>query len=559
MAIGAAAAGFTSCGDDYEDYQWAPVPDGQEVYFARTLSSTITLSSLENSFSIPVMRIDGTEAISVSITATADDEETVLEAFTFPSTVNFAAGETETTINVTYDFDMIDFDNTQSITVKIADESVDNTYGLGTYSFKATCPAPWTSLGNGTFTEKWWFNTTSTVTFYQNDLDPTVFRVTNPFAKQNGSDEFFEFRLLQVGQTVYKVTITQPGLVAFDDFFLETHSSYNDDLYMMFPGRFTSMASEDKWSGNYVVSYQDNGLPAEIRLSPCYYMFNTGGWTNMLTAENVQIVFPGVQLLDTSVSVTYNGLFRSAEEESSVIASVTLGEDVELAKVAVVQGGDPSIGAKDVISGMVESVEVTESGIVKIPFDLDNIESRYSIVVVSYCDGEAKENAGAVFKYNPARPEKWNLIGKGTYKYEHYWEGDEEDLEIYQSENDPTRYKITKWSTDGGDLMFTMDANGKITVLEQETGEVDDTYGMVSIDELRNYTGDANEEQSYFENGVYHFNVVYYVGAGEFGAGFETFTLSKNTSKSRTNNSYRTNKTATLTHNYSLDTTTRLN
>ncbi|MDE6086378.1 MAG: hypothetical protein K2G40_08275, partial [Muribaculaceae bacterium] len=292
-------------------------------------------------------------------------------------------------------------------------------------------------------------------------------------------------------------------------------------------------ASEDNWLGNYVESYQDNGRPAVIKLSPCYYMFNTGGWTNMLFDENITLVFPGVQLSDTSISVTYFGLFKSKDEENSVIASVTLGEDVEYAKVAIVQGGDPNIGARDIISGAVESIEVTESGYVNIPFDIENEESRYSIVAVSYYEGEPKENAGAVFKYTPAIPEKWNLINTGTYTYEQFWEGEEEGLELYQSESDPTRYKITKWSEDGGDLLFTMDENGKITVLEQETGYVDSSYGMVSIDELSNYTGDPDDGQSYYKDGVYHFNVVYYVGAGEFGYGYETFTIDTTANKSR--------------------------
>ncbi len=549
MAIGAAAAGFTACGDDYEDYQWAPIPEGSEVYFSKNLSSTITLSSLENTFSIPVMRADGAQAGSYAITATAADEKTVMEAFTIPSTANFAAGETETDIVITYDFDKIDFDNPQSVTLTISEAGNDNTYGAASYSFKATIPAPWTEIGQGIVVEEWWTGgTSSKVTFYQNDIDPTSFRVTNPFAKSNGLDKdvYFEFRIIQAGETLKGVTVTRSDLVYFPDYQIGHHDSYDDDLFIMHPSRFTSLASEEKWVGSYVESYQGNGLPAVIKLSPCYYMFNNGGWTSMLTAENVTIVFPGIQLIDASIDVTYNGLFKSAEGESNVVVGVELGPDVESAELAVVKGCDPDAAVADIIAGKLETVTVTEAGEAMIPFDLNGDEGRYTIVAVSYNGDKAQESASSVFFYTPAKEEQWNLVGTGTYNYDLYWEGDEEGLELYQSESDPTLYKIAGWSADGGDLKFTVDADGKVTVLDQEIGETYGNYGMVYIGELADYTEDPEDGRSYFKDGVYHFSVAYYVGAGALGDAEETFVLDKG-EKARSMASSRTvNKNLTV-------------
>ena len=562
MAIGAVTTGFTACSDD-DDYEWAPLPEGQEVYFASNLSSTITLSSVENSFSIPLKRADATAAATVTISASADDENTVLDAFTIPTSVSFAAGEKETPINITYDFEKIDFDNTQSITLKLTDENIDGTYGATSFSFKATCPAPWTAIGTGTIVEKWWFEESFTVTFYQNDLNPNTFRVTNPFAKYNGlpSTEYFQFTIAQPGETIYGITLTKPDIVYYSDMMLEYYDYYDDDIYILFPGRFTSLQSETNYMGNYVVSYQDNGLPAEIRLSPAYYMFNTGGWTNMLSDENVQILFPGIKLIDASVEVTYNGMFKSVDDEQSVVASVTLGADVESAKVAIVAGGDPNAGVDAIIAGSVETITVTQSGEIKIPFDADNAEGRYSVVAVTYYDGEAQEGAGDVFTYVPANAEQWTLIGTGTYTYEHFWEGDDEGLELYQSESDPTRYKITHWGYDV-DFKFTMDEDGIITVADQETGEVVSSYGMSYVIEMIDYTGDDEDERSYYEDGVFNFNVVYYVSAGVFGYGFETFTLDTEAANSRAIKAHSPRKLSNklkIDRNFTLDKNIRLN
>ena len=63
MAIGAAAVGFTSCnGSEHDDYQWAPVPEGQEVYFASGMATNYTLLYEETSFTVPVSRMDKSQS-----------------------------------------------------------------------------------------------------------------------------------------------------------------------------------------------------------------------------------------------------------------------------------------------------------------------------------------------------------------------------------------------------------------------------------------------------------------------------------------------------------------
>lgn len=152
MAIGAAAAGFTACGDDYEDYQWAPVPDGQEVYFANNLATSYTIPVEETSFQVQVSRINTSSASTVAISAVAADDKTDLSAFDIPTSISFAAGAEYADITIGYDAEAIGPNNPQSITLSIADEASVTPYGLSSITIKASVPESWTYIGTGTYT-----------------------------------------------------------------------------------------------------------------------------------------------------------------------------------------------------------------------------------------------------------------------------------------------------------------------------------------------------------------------------------------------------------------------
>ena len=64
-----------------------------------------------------------------------------------------------------------------------------------------------------------------------------------------------------------------------------------------------------------------------------------------------------------------------------------------------------------------------------------------------------------------------------------------------------------------------------ILVEDQEIGYNHPSYGAVLVDDLVDYTGTSDYRKSSYKNGVFTFNVVYYVSAGIFGYGPETFAL----------------------------------
>ncbi len=524
----AAFFGLSACSDDDTIDRNYGV-DNDEVYFPASLPKTIELAIDANSFDVELRRVRTADAITVPIQVT--DESGL---FSIPSSVSFAAGADKATITVGYSIDDINFGDFKTVVLKIADENFTSPYGTSSYTFSAGMSEPWTSLGTGQYSDAFLFDGFYPAVIQQSDLDPTVFRVMNPYAKalvdygytQNaGPSEYVQFRILQPGEKVYDTTVTMENLVIFDTFRTGYYrEDYGGEIECFWPGRFTSYAAEDTWTHNYVKSYQDNGKPAVVQLAPYYYMNGIGGWNQTQNDGLITIVLPGVVLKDGSVTVTHTGFFHDTKDNVSVVADLELGADVEEAKVAIVQGTDGDAGANDVIGGIVESISVTASGEVKLPMPEDAEDGKYTIVAVTYFDGEAQEYDYATLTYTSGAKESWTQIATGTYTYVQFFEGDDEGLALYRSNDDPTRYKIADWGY-GVDFIFTMTDDGSVMVADQEIGYVHPSYGDVYVDDVVDFSGSTEYGVSSYADGVFTFNVVYYCGAGTFGNGPETFTI----------------------------------
>lgn len=122
----------------------------------------------------------------------------------------------------------------------------------------------------------------------------------------------------------------------------------------------------------------------------------------------------------------------------------------------------------------------------------------------------------------------WNLVGTGTYTYNVMYGEDVPDpgYELYQREDKPEIYKIPNWF-EGADFTFKWDSEtNKVLVTDQFSGYVHPSYGEVWVDEVSDYAGEEVEPSYYDpESKTFYFGLIYYVSAGSFGHGYETFTL----------------------------------
>lgn len=518
--VGVLAMASCSSSDDYE---MAEKLSGEQVYFPGTLAQKVILSSTENTYELPVMRVNTSGAVSVPLKVEYEGE-----ALTIPTSVNFADGQSEAVITIGYDADVLGFDNFESATITIGNDEYTTIYGAASFAGTFGIPAPWTSLGTATVHEEFWTGLTYGVEIQQNDIDPQTFRLIKPFpgADFEQASELLEFRIYKAGETLQGETLTQD--IVYWDYHcagMTYYANYDDIITLVWPGSFTKYPTQDAWTHNTVLAYQENGLPATVQFAPFYYMFSAGGWDYTQNDGMFTITFPGVVIKDYSVEVEYAGKYYDASDNVYAVANVSLGDDVAYAKAALCAGDDPSEIVNGLAAGAIEGVDAA-NGEIKLAMPEDAASGKYTIAVVSFDEnGEAQEYGESTFKYtNLSAPTvDWDLTKPmvGDYEYVQMWEGTDPGLTL--TPNGDGTFTISNWGY-GVDFTFTLNADNTITYDDFFTGYTHPDYGDVIMEDLGHYD---DEPAGYYEpsEGVFYFNTGYYVEAGYFGYGFETFTI----------------------------------
>ncbi len=409
---------WTACDDDIE-YTPAGSEGVDGVYFPAQQPSDFTLQSDGSSFDVLVNRGNSDAAVSVDLLVEADSA--TLAVLTFPESVSFGAGVSQTAITVTYDPARLEYDKEMAFTIKLVGDVA--YYGNIEFNGVAVFPAPWESLGMGSYDDNFFFEETYEVEIQQNKENPSQFRLVYPYhegleAEGYGgatanTGEYLILELLAVGEDLAGVTITQEDLVYFADYNTGWNNpSYNDDVKLYHPAVFKSLCSEDMWLHSKVLSYQENGLPAQIQLAPMYYMDDNGGWNYTQEDGLVIITFPGVVIADYSIEVAYTGRYVSPGDSiHEAFANVILGADVAKAEVATLKTKDANEVLSAMLNDVVETQELTESGQVRLPLGEDGI---YTIVAISYdAEGVPQEYAYTSFEFvRGASP--WESLGMAT-------------------------------------------------------------------------------------------------------------------------------------------------
>ena len=162
-----------------------------------------------------------------------------------------------------------------------------------------------------------------------------------------------------------------------------------------------------------------------------------------------------------------------------------------------------------------------------------NIPAGDAALIYQIPDGEMNSNpqliqnptADAPVAVEDVSPRE--QIGVGTYTHKNFFEGEQSGLTLYKEFGENT-YVIENWGDYGVDFTFTWDGGSTVKVPNQYTGYTHSTHGDVYVMGVDDY---ASKEiaPSYYDAATktFYFGVIYYVDAGYFGYGYETFTLTE--------------------------------
>lgn len=556
-AIVLAGSAFASC--TKESY-WDKADSEGYSLPASSLSYTFAPTDEMTKVQIPIVRTDAssaaTLAISGSTSTTAD-----AEYLSFPATVDFAAGQSQAFYEISIQKPFALGQTIKSI-VKF-DKEFCTIAGTDSTVVNIKLDYTWTSLGMAKFKDSFFWEQLEGYVeseMFQSDQDPSIFKLADPYTKQNKEEslnhsgvdagEFFQFKVLEDGETYKNVKNASKGWIYYDDYCTGIYDG-GSIYYLYHPSRLRGY--ESYIPSARVTEFQENGLPATVDLCSFILDQNGSGWLPA-TGRHV-IVFPDVPIFDYKLSVKYTGREINTADEEFVDAKVTLGKDIDFARAVLVEGKDPDAGLELIMSEAEGVIEFEEGGDIQLPIVDPTADQTYTIVAAGFAaeeEGADPEIVAAVstsFKYvahGAASPE-WELIGTGDFTYNSCFFSEDEEgtipfvdegLELYRFPDSNT-YKIAGWCRaggdfPGGDLFFTIEEDGTVVAeegLDTGIGAEDTGYAAVLADDGFYWGGPSGyigEDGSIYIFLVYYFDDADYT---DICGGYEKFELTSTSTK----------------------------
>lgn len=545
----ALVAGFASCSDD--NYEGAVKPTNSQVYFPNENSTQYLLAENQSSVQVEVRRIKKDGAVSVPVTST--DESGL---FTVASTVSFADGDSVAYIPVTFNFSSLTADMGYDIDLKLDTET--SSYGddQTTITIKY---APWTEWepygwkypsGINTFSdwETAYANAKQYTDIAQGGADGLPVYTYAGYYSGTGSQPTF-YRESQLDDTQAQLMLYDwgSGINLTINWDKTTDLFTVEQTYLTSNANYGSVYVADRYA--YWHDYRGQDVTKEQVLNTSFDKDNglfTFALSYFVSAGyfgdgNEYLQLPGYTKVDYSLTLEDGGAYQNGQTLGEVV-DMTFGADVASIKYAAFAGNlsaeEIAEKADGIFSGDIESTSTVENGKKVILVDE---EGEYTLVAVIYDkDGSRVGTESLVFNYKkPTAEETWTALYTGDYVYNYAFANEDgspvtdSGLTLYQSDSDPTHFKIEHWGYDV-DFTFTMNNDGSILVDHIATGA---TYqgASVYVDDLVTITGGTSYGQSSYDQSTHTFNFAVYYGvegmSGTFGYGYETFTLTGNAAK----------------------------
>ena len=579
--LAASALFTTSCSDDVAEYagpgSWDANANYADVYFPVTSKTDMVDPTADPIATVQVARRNVTNAATVPVKVVEG-----ADIFTV-SNAEFAAGDTTAIVTINYSKAEIGKPCKLIMTLEGADYV--SSYSANTaYTYTVT-RVKWNSLGEGVFTDAYYFEESWPVEILQRDDDKSYYRIVDPYypTEGEGRSEYLELHVMKKGDQIAGITLSDAGIV--DWYRVNTgyiNSNYpGDPVWLLNAKNFSSLTSYDYISYNRVTGYNEDGTIGQISLSGYYYLFGQGGGWNATTTPAMIINFPGfveeytASLDDYDWEPVFAGEFNSEQlgtkKDGVMLYKGVPNDSIEQANPGCYEryvakaGGTPYVIEAPYAKGNDLYFVVKNSNIASLvdgtyDFTYQNTgmtalnQKVYANILASskFADDlisldiqfqTKPDKNGDFIDYGTANETlaniTWSEVGTGTFIYTMWWDGGQDEegnylplvdpgYSLFQRDGSNDTFKITDWGA-GVDYIFKWDQKTNVCATQMGfIGESHPTYGEVYVVDAstyssKNYPYEDYPSQYVPEENTFYFYNAYVVEAGSFGAGLELF------------------------------------
>jgi hypothetical protein len=277
---------FVAC-SDYEDtvVSGPTVPaDCPAVYFAADNKTTLELDPVDLSFTISVIRKNGTGALEVPVTIVTNTDN----SFIVPSSISFAAGVDTVDLAITVS-PSAEAGVALPLVLKF-DDAYANPYLTEYASYNAKISVvKWNNLGIAQFFDSFTFYQVAEVTLLQRDDKPEIFRINSPYQEDILIDAEWDDWIGGTTQENIVFTVKENNVV-WDGFW------YTNLLYEAVAGQeikaYLPSAIEREGDDQSIVEKDESGNILYFELYPYFWIDGLGGFG----LYPVYLGFPGFDL-----------------------------------------------------------------------------------------------------------------------------------------------------------------------------------------------------------------------------------------------------------------------
>ena len=446
--------GLVSCEDDPTYTPAQPQTDSMQVYFDANSASTISVKLNSGDITIPLMRNNVEEPYTSSLEVTMDEETKKVLSLN-DNTVTFNPGDSVFNVVLAVNYEAMKYDTEYEVSLALTDAQHVFDYGIGTYTFKVVCPAPWKYLGIGVWSDDLLSGLYGPslagapweVDIYESELKKGVYRIQDVYTAGTGIFAMVNFSDL---------TGAPKGS------YIDIDCSDPENVVLGFqPTGMQLQGLGELWIG--MLQGCEGKLDMErggvISFTPGKLFIGTQDMRGAYGNANglFEIYLPGASfeppVLDPEVEVSFEGIFTDKKDNDNAVLKFDINESTTKYQWVVLSDVDPDSDMAKMIADLIAKGEYFEPDAIREgtkagyeSFKLSN-EGKYTVLAVPFGAEGAVGYSAVAFDYQRNKPEAPKEVAASIEQMSGMWTVNAETL-VLEGSFAPYNVEIKLWDSE---------------------------------------------------------------------------------------------------------------